>query len=190
MKLQYRRRKRYPEDDLGSEDGGQFEVTFYSCDICKKAFSEKSKFKKHLRVHDKDAPAQAAQPDQAVQAHSNIGPYSACDVPVGFPHPLDQLDYYHNELIGMALRNSPEMKCTAQEVIQFVKNNFPRHRGGESKTRLENSIRTNLSIMPHFVSAGLEYKFGENCVNRQHYYTFRPVNDIIHEYEENCSIFI
>ena len=98
--------------------------------------------------------------------------------------------YSYNELIGMALRNSPEMRCTAQEVCQFVINNFPEYGESESKTRLEDSIRTNLSIMPHFVTSGFEYKFGENGVNRQPYYTFRPVNDIIHEYEESCSIFI
>ena len=92
------------------------------------------------------------------------------------------------ELIGMAIRSSPEMRSTAQEICQFITENFPEYR--ESKAKLETSITDHLRNLPHFVLAQVELKCGEDGINRQRYYTFRPVDDIIHEYEENCSVFL
>ena len=80
------------------------------------------------------------------------------------------------------------MRCTAQEICQFIMENFPEYR--ESKAKLEISITDHLRNLPHFVVAEVEFKFGENGINRQRYYTFRPVDDIIREYEENCSVFL
>ena len=164
----------------------------FSCDICKKSFSLKWNLKKHLRVHEKDPSALVERPQQKSRPHAPPVPNSTngeARLPAK-ETAIKQKPYSLHEIIGMALRNSPDMRCTVQEICQFVIDNFPEYPGGESKTSLENSIRANLSNMPHFVSAGFEYKFGENGINRQRCYAFRPVNEIIQQYEESCSIFI
>ena len=164
----------------------------FGCDICKKTFSQKGSLKQHLKIHDRGPPTTVERPQEQSWPHTlpvSDSTSGEARLPAEEAYMRHQ-PYSYSELIGLALRNSPEMRCTAQEICQFIIEHFPRYQKGESKTKLENSIRDHLSILPHFVLAGVEYKFGENGVNRQHYYTFRPVNDIIQEYEESCSIFI
>ena len=159
------------------ENGVDDEKLRYCCEQCGKRFKYRCRLKWHLRVHSglklfgcdicNKAFSQKGHLKQHLKVHDK--------------------DSEVAELIGMALRNSPEMRCTAQEICQFIVNKFPYYRKGKAKTWLENSIRTNLSFR---CSNFVRDEENEENGNRQHCYTFRSVNDIIQEYEENCSIFI
>ena len=171
----------------------------FGCDICKKNFSQKSCLKRHLRAHEKDTTA-GKRTQSNVSPECDSGPQSSqyeennsSRIPLWRQEQQPQNEWKspstYEELIGLAIRNSPGMRCTAQEICQFIMENFPEYR--ESKANLEISITELLRNLPHFVIAGVvELKFGENGIHRQPYYTFRPVDDIIREYEENCSVFL
>ena len=159
------------------KEGEDDEKIWHRCELCYKRFRQKDHLDAHLRVH------------------SGLKPFSCdiCDKAFSQKGSLKQHLKVHDkhsevaELIGTALRNTPEMACTANEICQFIIENFPYYRNGKAKAWLENSIRTNLSIKPSNFVRAEEYGENGSC---QHYYTFRSVNDIIKEYEENCSIFI
>ena len=85
---------------------------------------------------------------------------------------MERPPYTYSELAAMAIRNSPETRCTVQEVCHFVEAHFPYYRNLDIKLASA-TFATVLSSKSDFVKTA-NYVMAEKG-NRRHYYSFRPV---------------
>lgn len=97
---------------------------------------------------------------------------------------LEQPPYTYSELATMAIKNSPEMRCTAHEIAHFILNHYPYYREREKKWEREkkrlsgivSSIRSTLSVRKGDFFKTKYYKIGGS--GRRNYY-FTITGDII-----------
>ena len=85
---------------------------------------------------------------------------------------MERPPYSYSELAAMAIRNSPEMRCTVQEICHFVEDHFPYYRNWDIKLASA-TFATVLSTKSDFVKTA-NYVMAEKG-HRRHYYSFRPL---------------
>ena len=79
--------------------------------------------------------------------------------------------YTYSELAAMAIRNSPEQRCTVQDICHFVEIHFPYYRGWNIKAA-KASFASVLYARSDFVKT-TDFERREDG-HRRHYYSFRP----------------
>ena len=85
---------------------------------------------------------------------------------------MERPPYSYSELAAMAIRNSPEMRCTVQEICHFVEDRFPYYRNWDIKAAKANFASV-LYQKSDFVRT-TDYVRGKDGL-RRHYYSFRPI---------------
>ena len=94
----------------------------------------------------------------------------------------------NSELVAMAIRNSPQMRCTVQEICHFVEVQFPYYRDWDLRPATRRSVISVLCTKRDFLKT-TDYEIGKNG-RRRYYYSFRPVQEVINDHEENCLIYV
>ena len=82
---------------------------------------------------------------------------------------LEKPPYTNAEIVAMAIRNSPQMRCTVQDICTFVEANFPYYRNA-AKRKFTSVVYNNSS---DFVKT-TDYEVGEDGKNR-YYYSLSPL---------------
>ena len=88
------------------------------------------------------------------------------------PEDMERPPYTYSELAAMAIRNSPDQRCTIQDICHFVEVHFPYYRDWDI-----NAVKKNFSSVLYTKSDFVKTTYFERGEDghRRHYYSFRPL---------------